>query len=62
VGIALAAGVLAIFQNQAVDSKAAFVAATRAGTVWMFRLDILLIVIAGSLSLWALRVVKQRAL
>ena len=61
VGIALAAGVLAIFQNQAAQSKAALVAATQAGTMWMFRLDILLIVIAGSLSLWALRVVKQRA-
>lgn len=61
VGIALAAGVLAIFQKHAAESKAVLITATQQGAGWMFRIDILLIMIAGSLSLWALRVVKQRA-
>ncbi|MGX7043360.1 MFS transporter [Leuconostoc holzapfelii] len=59
VGIALAAGVLAIFQKDAAGSKSALMTATQQGTSWMFRLDIILILIAAGLSLWALRVVKK---
>lgn len=59
VGIALAAGVLAIFQKDAAGSKSALMTATQQGTSWMFRLDIVLILIAAGLSLWALRVVKK---
>ncbi len=59
VGIALAAGVLAIFQKDAAGSKSALMTATQQGTSWMFRLDIVLILIAAGLSLWALRAVKK---
>ncbi len=55
VGIALAA-LYCDFQNQAVDSKAAFLVAATRWYCLDVRLDILLIVIAGSLSLWALRI------
>ena len=59
VGIALAAGVMTIFQNH--NSTLNYMAKTSLGTTWLFGLDIIIVIVAATLSLRALRVVNNKA-
>lgn len=53
VGIALAAGIIATFQKQAINVRE-LASSTHTGALWTFRVDIVLIVLATILSLSAL--------
>ncbi|MCT4379075.1 MFS transporter [Leuconostoc falkenbergense] len=53
IGIALAAGIIATFQKHADDVRD-LVVATHSGTIWTFRIDVVLIVLSAILSLSAL--------
>ncbi|ADG40649.1 MULTISPECIES: MFS transporter [Leuconostoc] len=59
VGIALAAGIIATFQNNT-STIGHLVSATRLGAIWLFRTDVILIGLATFLSIRALLIVKKK--
>lgn len=59
VGIALAAGIIATFQNNT-STIGYLVSATRLGAIWLFRTDVILIGLATFLSIRALLIVKKK--
>lgn len=58
VGIALAAGIIATFQKQAINVRE-LASSTYIGALWTFRVDIVLIVLAAILSLSALGSIRK---
>ncbi|CAM3144897.1 MFS transporter [Leuconostoc rapi] len=60
VGIALAAGIIATFQNHA-SAVGKLVSSTHLGTTWLFRTDVVLIVLAACLSIRVLLTVKKQS-
>ncbi|MBZ1514694.1 MFS transporter, partial [Leuconostoc mesenteroides] len=58
VGIALAAGIIATFQKQAINVRE-LASSTHIGALWTFRVDIVLIVLAAILSLSALGSIRK---
>lgn len=59
VGIALAAGIIAIFQKHA-GTVSSIVSATYLGATWLFRIDVILIILAACLSIRVLLIVKKQ--
>lgn len=59
VGIALAAGIIATFQNNT-SAIGNLVSATRLGAIWLFRTDVILIGLAAFLSIRVLLIVKKK--
>lgn len=59
VGIALAAGIISIFQKNA-ESTGQLVATTRLGVSWLFKLDVVLIIIAAICSISVLTIVTKK--
>ena len=59
VGIALAAGIISIFQKHA-DSADRLITATHLGATWLFRIDVFLIVLAAIFSVRVLTIVNKK--
>lgn len=59
VGIALAAGIISIFQKHA-NSADQLITATHLGATWLFRIDVFLIVLAAIFSVRVLTIVNKK--